>query len=195
MMVMPANNMSGVVHYIAGVKPDRIGILNTPFSYKTPPFYMPYALDNGCFTRWDEKEFFLMLRKASLLKRKPLWVCVPDVVADAEETNKRWHKYHNLIEFKKAFVAQDGHEPQDVPKEAYAVFIGGTTKWKIDNAHKFKGITQWLHVGRVNTWNRLKWAELIGADSVDGTGFFRGNRKQFQAMLDFCLGQRQGEMF
>lgn len=190
---MPANNTSAIVHYFAGKYPGKVGILNTPFSYKKPPFYLPFALDNGCFTRWDEKEFFLMLRKVSLLREQPLWVCVPDVVADAEQTNKRWHKYHHRIDFKKAFVVQDGHEPQDVPKEAYAVFVGGSTNWKLNNAHKFKDASDWLHIGRVNTETRLRWAEEIGADSVDGTGFFRGRKKQYFDFIEFFEGRRQME--
>ena len=106
------------------------------------------------------------------------------MVADAEETNRRWHLYHQRVNFKKAFVVQDGHEPQDVPKEAYAVFVGGSTDWKLDNAHKFKGVAPWLHIGRVNTEKRLLWAEKIGADSVDGTGFFRGRGKQYFDFLN-----------
>ena len=190
---MPGNDLSSLTHYFAGKYPGKIGMLNTPFSYKKPPFYMPYALDNGCFTKWDKKEFFFMLRKVSLLNKAPIFVCVPDVVADAEATNKKWHKYHHKINLPKAFVAQDGHEPQDVPKEAYAIFIGGSTQWKLNNAHKFKGFSEWLHIGRVNTENRLRWAEEIGADSVDGTGFFRGRGKQYFDFIEFFEGRRQME--
>jgi len=195
-MIMPANNMSGIVHYFAGKYPGKVGTLNTPFSYKKPPFYLPFALDNGCFTRWDEKEFYLMLRKVSLMRRKPLWVCVPDVVADAEATNKRWHKHNKRISdfgFKLAFVVQDGHEPCDVPKEADAVFVGGSTVWKISTSEKFKGITPWLHIGRVTTESRLRWAESIGADSVDGTGFFRGKGKQYFDFIEYFEGSNQSE--
>ena len=193
MMIMPSNNTSSIVHYFAGKYPGKIGLLISPGGYRKPPFYLPYAVDNGCFIKWDEKEFFFMLRKISLLREKPIFVCVPDVVADAEETNKRWYEYHHRIDFKKAFVAQDGHEPNDVPKEAYAVFIGGSTDWKLNNAHKFKGTAEWLHIGRVNTEMRLRWADEIGADSVDGTGFFRGRGKQYFDFIEFFEGRRQTE--
>ena len=190
---MPSNNTSSICHYFAGKYPGKIGILNTPNSYKKPPFYMPYALDNGCFTKWEKEKFFFMLRKVSLLREQPIFVCVPDVVADAEETNRKWFKYNNKINFNKAFVAQDGHEPQDIPKKAYAVFVGGSTDWKLNNAHKFKGVSQWLHIGRVNTGIRLRWAERIGADSVDGTGFFKGRGKQYFDFIEFFEGGRQIE--
>lgn len=193
MMIMPANNSSAIVHYFAGKYPGKIGMLFTPFSYFMPGYYMPYALDNGCYTEWNEEKFFFMLRKVKLLRRKPMFVCVPDVVADAEETTRRWHKYQDKITFKKAFVVQDGHEPQDVPQEAYAVFVGGSTQWKLDNAEKFKGVCGWLHIGRVNTPNRLKWAEELGADSIDGTGFFRGGKKdyKYRGFVEYFEGREQ----
>lgn len=28
---------------------------------------------------------------------------------------------------------------------------------------------KWLHMGRVNSWQRLRWARWMGCDSVDGT--------------------------
>lgn len=191
MMIMPANNASGICHYFAGKYPGKIGMLYTPFSYRVPAYYMPYAIDNGCFTRWDEGEFYTLMKKVGLLKDKPLFVCVPDVVVDAEATNKLWYEHHNNIKFKKAFVVQDGHEPKDVPKEASAVFVGGSTEWKLNNGHKFKGITNWLHIGRVNTESRLLWAEEIGADSVDGTGFFRGKGKQYYDFINYFEGSKQ----
>ena len=69
----------------------------------------------------------------------------------------------------------------------FCCFIGGTTKWKLKNAHKFKGIVEWLHIGRVSTLNRLRWAERIGADSVDGTGFFRDGKdgKRSRELIEY----------
>lgn len=189
-MIMPANNLSGICHYYAGIYPGKIGMLNTPFSYKKPPGHFPFALDNGCFTRWDEKEFFLMIRKVKLLKRPPIFCPVPDVVADAEATNIMWEKYHDKIPFRKAFVVQDGHEPQDVPKEAGCVFVGGSVDWKIKNAEKFRSVCMWLHIGRVNSDQRLLWAEGIGADSVDGTGFFR-SKPQRKVFKEWFEGKEQ----
>ena len=194
-MVMPANNMSGLVHYIAGAHKGKIGMLNTPFSWKNPPFYMPYALDNGCFTRWDEPAFFLMLRKASIQRKPPMFVVVPDVVGDADGTMKRWRKHHEQINFPLAFACQDGCEPQDVPKEASTCFIGGSTEWKLENAHRFKGVRPHLHIGRVTTGSRLQWAKDIGADSVDGTGFFRGRGKQYNDFIEFFEGKKQRQIF
>lgn len=184
MMVMPANHASGIVHYLAGRYPGKIGMLNSPLSWKNPPEYMPWALDNGCFTDWQPDKFKDCLKRAISL-HAPLWVAVPDVVADPEETLIRWHGWHNEINFPLAFVCQDGHESQDVPDKAFCCFIGGTTQWKLKNAHRFKGVRPWLHIGRVNTYQRLRWAEDIGADSVDGTGFFRGDKNQLAGLIEF----------
>ena len=96
--------------------------------------------------------------------------------------------------FPLAFVAQDGMTPADVPNNAYAVFVGGSTDWKLKNAHIFKGSATWLHVGRVNSEERIRWAEGIGADSVDGTGFFRARDKKYNAFIEFFEGRKQMEI-
>jgi len=191
MMIMPANNTKGIVHYFAGKYPGKIGLLISPKGWRsTVPEYLPYALDNGAYTGFDEVLFMDILRDVPIMHR-PLWVVVPDVVGDATATTARWHVWHNRIPFPLAFAVQDGHRPEDVPKTAFCVFVGGSTAWKLANAHKFKGVTKWLHIGRVNTERRLCWAERIGADSVDGTGFFRGDQKQLAAFIEHFEGRKQ----
>lgn len=188
---MPSNNLSGLVHYLAGAYPGSVGMMISPTAgWKNPPFYLPYAIDNGAFTGFDENSFVDILTIPYFIKNKPIWVAVPDVLADAEATLKLWRIWEKRIPFKRAFVAQDGHLEQDIPKTADAVFVGGTTDWKIKNAHRFKGITPWLHIGRVSTPRRLQWAFELGADSVDGTGFFRSKRRQLD-LFEFVTGYGQ----
>ena len=190
--------MSGVVHYFAGKYPGKVGMLISPGSWKTPPFYMPYALDNGAFTGFNENDFYFMLRKAKLLKNKPLWVAVPDVVGDRQKTLEMWEQHQERVKafgFNLAFVAQDGMTINDVPEQANCVFIGGTTEWKLNRAHEFKTANRKLHIGRVNTMERLQWAARIKADSVDGTGFFRGRKKQYQDFIDFFETEKQKTFF
>lgn len=186
---MPANNTGFITGYLYGKYPKKIGLLISPEGWRIPQFKMQYALDNGCFKKWDKNSFFLMLKRAKMI-HPPLWVCVPDAVADAETTFRRWKKYNSLIDFKKAFVVQDGMEPQDVPNKAYAVFVGGSTEWKLNNAHKFKS-DKWLHIGRVNSEERVLWAESIGANSVDGTGWLRANDKKKQFFIEYFEGRKQ----
>jgi len=199
MMIMPGNNGSGIVHFLIGRYPDKIAWINSPMQYKKPPPYMPYALDNGVFTNWQPDKFMCMLDKTKLL-HPPLFIVVPDVVGDAGATLIKWHKWQERVTpyGALAFACQDGCNPQDVPPEAYCCFIGGTTEWKLQNAHRFKGVCPWLHVGRVNSPNRVLWAESIGADSIDGTGFFRDgvNGKRAVFLEEYITGEyKQKRLF
>jgi len=191
---MPTNNKSGIVHYFAGKYPGRIGLLISPDGWRPVERYFTYALDNGCFKKWEPDKFKSMLKKAGLC-HKPLFVCVPDVVSDAEATMRLWHEWKDKIDFPLAFIAQDGMEPQDVPTSAFCCFVGGSTDWKLDNAYRFKGICQWFHIGRVNTPDRIRWAEEIGADSIDGTGFFRARDKKYVFFKEWFEGRKQREIW
>lgn len=193
----------GYVHYLCGRFPGRAGYLFLPlkhFGYTTPPYYMPYAADNGAYTKWSEKHFMEMLILFRKFAKSPLWVVVPDVVGNAEQTMRMWHEWKDRVSsfgYPLAFACQDGMEPQDVPKEAFCAFIGGTTEWKLANAERFKRVCNWLHIGRVSTGARLKWAERIGADSCDGTGWFREgmNGNRVNALIEYFEGSPQGELF
>lgn len=63
---------------------------------------------------------------------------------------------------------------EDVPSDADVIFVGGSTEWKR------QAIVPWcqrfprVHVGRINTDKWLRYCEAAGAESVDGTGWFRG---------------------
>jgi hypothetical protein len=196
-MIMPSNNTAGLVHYLAGAYPGKIGMLiSSNGKSNKPPFYMPYAIDNGCFTGFEEDKFFIMIREFRLL-HAPLWVVCPDMVGDHEATLDLWNRYSAKIKsygYKTAFACQDDCEPQNVPTDADVCFVGGSTEWKLSNAHKFKSVAKWLHIGRVSTGNRLIWAKQCGADSVDGTGYFR-SRKQRQDMVEFIIGEKQCSLF
>jgi hypothetical protein len=73
---------------------------------------------------------------------------------------------------------------EDVPDGECVVFLGGSTEWKLD------AIAPWcaafpgrVHVGRVNTWERLVLCWRSGAIAVDGTGWF--HKKQFADLTKF----------
>lgn len=193
MMIMPANNTSHILHYYAGKYPGSVGMLITPHRTDKIPHYMPYAVDNGAYSEWIPDKFKKLLGRISLI-HKPLWVLCPDVVGDRDATLRLWDEwspYLTTLGFPLAFAAQDEMTEKDVPENAFCVFVGGSTRFKLDNAHKFKGIAKWLHIGRVNTANRLTWAKEIGADSVDGTGFFRGGINRLVPLIDFIEGSNQ----
>jgi hypothetical protein len=204
MMVMPANNSSGVVHWIAGKYPGKIGWLQSPLSWKLPRLWIPYALDNDAFTswrlerEWNEKVWLDGLMLAKRCGQPPIWVLVPDVVGDRIGTLERWKRYSSKVidmGFTPAFAAQDGMTPDDVPEGVAVVFVGGTTEWK------WKSIPVWtkhfkrVHVGRVNELRRLWTCDDLGVESVDGTGWFRDvNGRQYQGLLQFVEGIRNETM-
>ena len=140
-----------------------------------------WAMDNGAYSGFDEPKFRKML---ALFQGVPgcLFVTAPDVVGKAAETLALWPQWRDEIRaagYAPALVAQDGLRPEQVPwAELGALFIGGTTGWKMsaevaDLCREAKARGVWLHMGRVNTRRRIRWAWQLGCDSVDGTGFSR----------------------
>jgi hypothetical protein len=141
----------------------------------------PWAMDNGAFGTFDPELFVDMLYRHQGLPGC-LFVAVPDVVADAAATLHRFVRWAPVVRaygFPVALVAQDGLTPETTPWEALdALFIGGSTAWKLGpQARELAGIARamgkWVHMGRVNSIRRLRYAERIGCQSVDGTGFSR----------------------
>jgi len=208
MLVMPGNWSKATIHYWAGKYPDALGHLYSPGSQRGPYAHLPYALDNGRFScwskgvEWDEAAYLALLDWAHIGGReglKPLWALVPDVVADRDATLREWERWLPIVKsfnFPLAFAVQDGMLAADVPTEADVVFVGGSTAWKWLQApyfcQEFKGRKK-VHIGRVNTYKRLRMAERCGADSVDGTGWGRGDRAQLAGLHHF-LRENAGEI-
>jgi hypothetical protein len=139
-----------------------------------------FAIDNGAFSGFDRAGFERLLAKHR--DRQPLcrFVAVPDVVASARRTLECFdHWYPKLDGWPKALVAQDGQEHLPIPWERIdAVFIGGSTRWKLgthaaDVIRTAKICGKWVHVGRVNTPGRYEYFASLRADSIDGTGLSR----------------------
>ncbi len=84
-----------------------------------------------------------------------------------------------------AIAVQDGMTPSDVPKEASVIFVGGTTSWKWRNLKTWTENFPRVHVGRVNTYKLLWMAHDAGAESADGTGWFRGDAKQLAGLTKY----------
>lgn len=73
-----------------------------------------------------------------------------------------------------AYVAQDQSENYPVPELADALFVGGSTEWKLGRgAEKIIKAAQarrmWVHIGRVNSPGRFGYFKMLGCDSCDGT--------------------------
>lgn len=181
---MPSTDSSPLLHYLAGKYPGRLGWLVGPrgrLKKKLRP-WIPYALDNDAFsawvnkTEWSFEEWKALLDWSKASGLKPLWALVPDVVADRHATLERWHQYAPIVKsygWPLAFAVQDGMSVHDVPKNADVVFVGGTTEFKWSTVQMWAWYFPRVHVGRVNSIDRLWQCEDLGVESVDGTGWFR----------------------
>lgn len=200
MMVMPSNNSKAEVHYLSGRYPGAVGHLYSPGGQRGPYAWLPYALDNGVFgayTRgqpWEAAPFIDLLRWATGAAQRPLWAVVPDAVGDAAKTLELWAEWAPRVRaygVDLAFAAQDGHTPADVPEAADVVFIGGTTDWKRASIKTFCKAHKRVHVGRINTLKWLRYCRDAGAESCDGTGWFRGDQRQIRGLRTYlaeCAG-------
>lgn len=140
-----------------------------------------FAIDNGAFlSRFDADGFRRLLDKHYDRRELCRFVALPDVVGSARRTLEAFdHWYDELVGWPRALVAQDGLESLPVPWNLIdAIFIGGSTKWKMSNdaadvIRTAKICGKWVHVGRVNTPGRLEHFMELGADGIDGTGLAR----------------------
>lgn len=121
-----------------------------------------------------------------------LFATLPDVVGDYAAT---WERSCldlarvRRLGFPVAIVLQDGVESdrfvwRSILAAADAVFVGGSTEWKMStDAARLVGEARarglWCHMGRVNTWGRIQHAAAIGCHSVDGTFLARAPRANF----------------
>ncbi len=165
--------------YLSGkLRPDYPAML-TPRMRQRPAQGQEWAADSGRYASPHEytDEAYL-----AWLGRMPASACLfataPDVVGDAEAT---WAMSEPMLGpirqlgYRVALVAQDGMERMCPRWESYdALFIGGTTRWKLGGAAEMlvaeaRARGKWVHMGRVNSRERVLYANSIGCDSVDGT--------------------------
>lgn len=202
--------MSGATRVLKSLasKADCLGYLVTPANGNSPESIkalgLPTAADNGAFSGLDPVAFTRMLCLYREADVKLDWVACPDVVADAVGTFKLWGRWHKVIEafgYTPALVLQDGMTTQDVldfsPK---AIFIGGTTEFKLGQVPRTackwarkRGVP--VHMGRVNTAKRIKYAIEIGCTSCDGSGFSKWSEKRIPLGLKWIKRYTQPSLF
>lgn len=198
---MPANNTGIDLGILIGTYPGRLGHLYSPGKNPEPRKAIPYALDNGAFIAWvketpfDDDAFRAHVKRFALGRLKPRWILVPDVVTDAIRTIASWHKWEEELRayaLPLAMAVQDGMMWHDVPKSADLVFVGGSTEWK------WKTLPMWarhfprVHVGRVNSNEKLWVCHDFGCESCDGTGWFRGDKNQREGLEAYLRETSEG---
>ncbi len=177
-MIYLGNKSSGAI--AESMSSGAIGMMCTPAEGKTPASAAIWAADNGCFGRGypGDDKYLAWLRRHAIHADRCLFATAPDVMGDAAATLVRSAPFFPLIRelgYPAALVAQDGLQHLTVPWDTFdALFIGGTTEWKLSHhavalMAEAKRRGKHVHVGRVNSKKRIIWAELCGADSVDGT--------------------------
>lgn len=186
---MAGNNSSRVIHDLANRFPGKIGWLQSPSSWKIPLDHIPYALDNDAYSAWSKRISWnadawrrLMDRASNYVA--PLWVLVPDVVANRDATLESWNRYSSeagVYGWPLAFAVQDGMTPKDVPTGAAVIFVGGTTSFKLRSMPIWTNHFKRVHVGRVNWITRLRQCRRHRVESCDGSGWFRGGMYSEQA--------------
>jgi len=147
---------------------------------------LPFAIDNGAYGgKFNPDKFERMIHGALPYQSRCLFIVAPDVLCDPSGTNKLWHEWQPLIKrygFKVAYVLQDG--AVELPDGMDTLFIGGSTEYKMgDEALSFariaKSSEKWVHVGRVNSWKRIRHFWLL-MDSFDGTDWCRSPRNRLK---------------
>lgn len=156
-----------------------------------------WAADNDCFQGLDPAAYFAMLDALVGTPGRCLFATVPDVVADAHATARLFEIWWRALARRglpAALVAQDGVEHlgrwlQMAWPRIDALFIGGSTNWKLGPAAEAlageaKRRGKWVHMGRVNSARRIRYAASIGCDSVDGTKWVRWRDAYLDSGLD-----------
>ncbi len=174
----------------------EFGQLRTPLTnYALAPEPVLWAADNGFFSSQNTKAWLAWVdRFDENRERRPLFVTLPDIVGDAQRTVELFEYFKlRTNELPRALVLQDGIANVTIPwADLDAVFIGGSDRFKFSTeaiaaARTAKILGRWVHVGRVNTANRVRnWLGL--ADSIDGSGISR-----YDHMLEDVLSAIRGE--
>jgi hypothetical protein len=167
----------------------QIGAILTPKQGNRLPPGVRFIIDNGCGPGkngepgtgypGDRAYLELLSRMSARARRRCLFATAPDVLGDPAATIERSARFVYRVRawfgLPVALVAQDGLEHLDVPWSWFDVlFLGGSTVWKLGPGARrlvaeAKARGKHVHMGRVNSLRRLRYAHWIGCDSADGT--------------------------
>ena len=184
--------------------PDRLGWMLSPGDWKNTPDGLCYALDNGAFgaylhgVEFDAGAWLGHVAKAIKSEKPPRFLVVPDVVTKAAETLELWEIFapalRQLSDVPLALAVQDGMTVDDVLEldhQPDIVFIGGTKQFKIDTLVSWCRFDR-VHVGGVNSLNMLWECDFNGVESVDGSGWFRGDQNQLARLVSYLRDSKEG---
>lgn len=153
-----------------------------------------WAADNAQYTQTVTiLEYMRWLGRVAYAADRCLFAAAPDVVGNAVATLDYFRLFAWKIKalgYPVALVAQDGMEALRWPPEIDALFVGGSTEWKMGRGALWciaeaKRRGAWVHVGRVNTQKRIRHFQLADVDSVDGTAtiYHPSRKREIEAAL------------
>jgi hypothetical protein len=172
----------------------QLGRLITPDNGNAVEGLVPWEFvgaDNSTLGQYGVRPDYLLRMWDALAFHRPpglRFVACPD---DAQRTSEGivvtwigtlalWRSWRDALFVRglpAAIVLQDGATVDTIPwDEISAVFVGGTTKWKLSKTAAMlirvaKKKEKWVHVGRINTMGRLNHFDPLPVDSFDGTQF------------------------
>lgn len=178
----------------------RLAMIATPKQGNKLPDGVAWCADNGCFGKGypGDDAWFAWLKSFTPEQiSRCMFAVAPDVVGDAWRTHIRsfpWFQRIRGLGYPVAYVAQNGLELHPVPWHDFdALFIGGDTAWKLGPharalVAEAKRRGKWVHMGRVNSARRLRYADTIGCDSADGTYIAFGPDRNLPHVLSWLRG-------
>ena len=186
---------------VDAMRDNTLGFIDTPAQGNVRPAGVTWCADNGCFSdKWDEAKWWQFLVDNAADAGTCRFAVAPDVVADAAATMAKatpWLEPMHRLGYPVAWVVQDGQENLPMPWDRIdAVFIGGSTEWKLGPTARAlvaeaKRRGKWVHMGRVNSRRRFDYARLIGCDSVDGTYLTFGPDQNLPKLLGWVESSSQ----
>jgi hypothetical protein len=131
-------------------------------------------------------------------------VCGVHVTSYPETTiawAKEWLPRITELGLPAAMVMQDGMEDMldEIPWDLFEVaFIGGSNEFKLGEGARIviaeaKRRGKKVHVGRVNSSQRLSYVSSLGADTADGTFLGKGPAKNLPRLMDWDVIKAQTE--
>ncbi len=193
----------------AAMSAGLLGCMTTPAQGNRIPDGAMYACDNGKFGKgWPgaERWYEWLARTVDRYGAdRCLWAVAPDVPFDAAGTlaeSLPWLARIRELGIPAAFAAQDGCDQLGVPWDDFDVlFIAGSTEWKTGPvaeqlARDARQRGKAVHMGRVNSLQRMRTAEWFGCDTADGTYLAFGPDKNLLQLLDWLADlDRQPSLF
>lgn len=197
-MRLLVSGATATLRRLAPTDGDVLGCLPTPHTGNDPKSLeklgLPMAADNGCFGGLDSEKFVVMLNAFREANVRLDWVTVPDVVADGDATFVQWGRWEPVVRafgFKPAMVLQDGMDRLSVHQfDPPVLFIGGSTGFKLghlaaDLTADWRAKGRPVHMGRVSTEGRVRYAADIGCTSIDTSGCSRWPEVMIPKMIRF----------